>query len=252
MHRDISNTNVLLTRELQVKLADFGLAKKITGPDNNAKLATLCGTPNFLSPEVVQRSTHQGFPVDIFSLGCLLFYFLVGRPPFETQGPDAVQVTMRRVANVDFDVPTHIDKDARALIMDMMAKVSVFVCVCLCGHVCACMCVRACVCATFQSRPASFLFLPSPPPSHAIHPPAPPHCHPCSDPKTALPFGRCCATLLSRGGTRSCTTCSRALPRARVQPHPATLCIQPMSMWETATAVRVRGAMASMLAHRPV
>lgn len=97
VHRDISLSNLLLTQDLKVKIADFGLA---TLDQPGEKHMTLCGTPNYISPEVASRASH-GLAVDVWGLGCLLYTLLVGKPPFDT---DAVKSTLARVVKVDFTV----------------------------------------------------------------------------------------------------------------------------------------------------
>lgn len=79
LHRDMSLSNLLLTNDFKVKIADFGLATHISKPDE--KHTTLCGTPNYISPEVASRASH-GLPVDVWGLGCMMYTLLVGKPPF--------------------------------------------------------------------------------------------------------------------------------------------------------------------------
>lgn len=50
IHRDLSLNNLLLTKDLRVKIADFGLATQLNEP--HEKHMTMCGTPNYISPEV--------------------------------------------------------------------------------------------------------------------------------------------------------------------------------------------------------
>lgn len=97
VHRDISLSNLLLTHEMHIKIADFGLAT-LDHPGQEHK--TLCGTPNYLAPEVASRTSH-GLPADVWGLGCMLYTLLVGRPPFDT---DAVKTTLARVIIADFTV----------------------------------------------------------------------------------------------------------------------------------------------------
>jgi polo-like kinase 4 len=80
------------------KIADFGLAAQLKRPDE--RHMTLCGTPNFISPEVAGRSSH-GMETDVWSLGCMLYTMLVGRPPFETEG---VRGTLSKVMRAQYDV----------------------------------------------------------------------------------------------------------------------------------------------------
>ena len=81
IHRDLKLSNILISNiendgNLQVKLCDFGLATSIEHPDEEH--FTLCGTPNYIAPEIALQQSH-GFPVDIWSLGCLFYSMLTGK-----------------------------------------------------------------------------------------------------------------------------------------------------------------------------
>ncbi|XP_068142581.1 serine/threonine-protein kinase PLK4 [Drosophila tropicalis] len=116
MHRDISLSNLLLSKDMHVKIADFGLATQLKRPDE--KHMTMCGTPNFISPEVVSRLSH-GLAADVWSVGCLLYTLVVGRPPFDT---DAVQSTLNKVVMSEFIMPTHLSFEACDLIEKLLKK----------------------------------------------------------------------------------------------------------------------------------
>lgn len=116
LHRDMSLSNLLLTKDMQLKIADFGLATQLKRADE--KHMTMCGTPNYISPEVVSRSSH-GLPADVWGLGCMFYTLLVGRPPFDT---DAVQSTLTKVVNSDFYLPDHLSYDAKDLIVKFLKK----------------------------------------------------------------------------------------------------------------------------------
>lgn len=116
LHRDISLSNLLLTKNMQVKIADFGLATQLKRPDE--KHLTMCGTPNYISPEVATRSSH-GLAADVWSLGCMLYTLLVGKPPFDT---DAVKSTLTRVAMADYIMPANLSNNAKDLIDKLLKK----------------------------------------------------------------------------------------------------------------------------------
>ncbi|XP_065359321.1 serine/threonine-protein kinase PLK4 [Calliphora vicina] len=116
MHRDISLSNLLLSEDMHIKIADFGLATQLKRPDE--RHVTMCGTPNYISPEVVSRASH-GLPADVWGLGCMFYTLLVGQPPFDT---DAVQATLNRVVMSDYHIPSYISFDARDLIDKLLKK----------------------------------------------------------------------------------------------------------------------------------
>ncbi|GLV35155.1 Sak kinase [Carabus blaptoides fortunei] len=116
LHRDISLSNLLLSKNMQIKIADFGLATQLSRPDE--KHLTMCGTPNYISPEVASRSSH-GLEVDVWGLGCMLYTLLVGRPPFDTS---EVKSTLTRVVMAKYDLPTYLSPEAKDLIDSLLKK----------------------------------------------------------------------------------------------------------------------------------
>lgn len=78
IHRDIKPENILLDENSRIKLADFGWSNFKSDETNRV---TYCGTPEYLSPEMVKKQGH-GTNVDIWSLGVLLFELLAGHAPF--------------------------------------------------------------------------------------------------------------------------------------------------------------------------
>ncbi|KAJ5107785.1 hypothetical protein N7456_004460 [Penicillium angulare] len=81
-YRDLKPENILLDADGHIKLVDFGFAKQV----DNRETYTLCGTPEYLAPEVIHNSGH-GLAVDWWALGILIYEFLVGQPPFWDQNP---------------------------------------------------------------------------------------------------------------------------------------------------------------------
>eukprot|EP00922_Rhytidocystis_sp_ex-Travisia-forbesii_P020915 GHVS01030713.1.p1 GENE.GHVS01030713.1~~GHVS01030713.1.p1 ORF type:complete len:559 (-),score=115.69 GHVS01030713.1:207-1883(-) len=80
LYRDLKSENLLLSLDGTVKLADFGLAKMDIYGDS-ARSFSFCGSPEYLSPEMLLGEGH-GRSLDLYSLGCLLYEMLVGIPPY--------------------------------------------------------------------------------------------------------------------------------------------------------------------------
>ncbi|XP_052077146.1 serine/threonine-protein kinase PLK4-like isoform X2 [Mytilus californianus] len=116
LHRDLTLANLLLTKSMDVKIADFGLATQLNFTEE--KHFTMCGTPNYISPEIAIRSAH-GLETDVWSLGCMLYTFMVGKPPFDT---DAVRSTLNRVITAAFDLPDHLSQEAKDLLQSLLKK----------------------------------------------------------------------------------------------------------------------------------
>uniref|UniRef100_A0A8C1VNB6 Serine/threonine-protein kinase PLK n=1 Tax=Cyprinus carpio TaxID=7962 RepID=A0A8C1VNB6_CYPCA len=114
IHRDLKLGNLFLSDDMDVKIGDFGLATKIEFDGERKK--TLCGTPNYIAPEVLCKKGHS-FEVDVWSLGCILYTLLVGKPPFETS---CLKETYIRIKKNEYTVPRHINPVAAALIRRML------------------------------------------------------------------------------------------------------------------------------------
>jgi len=114
IHRDIKPENLLIGAQGEIKIADFGWS--VHAPTSRRN--TLCGTLDYLPPEMVEGREHDEM-VDVWSLGVLLYEFLVGNPPFEAEGHTA---TYRRISRVDLRFPPGVTKDAQDLISKLLQK----------------------------------------------------------------------------------------------------------------------------------
>ena len=80
-HRDLKPENLLLTTKKSIKIIDFGLSNFFEG--NIASLETPCGSPSYASPEIIKGEIYNGFKIDVWASGIILFAMLCGYLPFD-------------------------------------------------------------------------------------------------------------------------------------------------------------------------
>lgn len=117
IHRDLKLGNLFLDSELRIKVGDFGLAAKLSHPTE--KRRTICGTPNYIAPEILEGKEGHSFEVDIWSAGVVMYTLLVGTPPFESKD---VKSTYKRILCNSFSFPENIliSEDAKHLIRSIL------------------------------------------------------------------------------------------------------------------------------------
>uniref|UniRef100_A0A7S4DIL4 Serine/threonine-protein kinase PLK n=1 Tax=Lotharella globosa TaxID=91324 RepID=A0A7S4DIL4_9EUKA len=113
IHRDLKLSNLFLDKDMNLKLGDFGLTTKLANADERKR--TICGTPNYIAPEILDARKGHSFEVDIWAIGVIMYTMLVGRPPFETS---SIKATYKRIRSSAYKFPENvaISKDARDLI----------------------------------------------------------------------------------------------------------------------------------------
>ena len=114
IYRDLKPENILLDDKGHIKLTDFGLSKIME--EANDKAFTICGTPQYLAPEVLKK---QGYTksVDWWSLGCILYEMLTGRLPFPIKR--GVRLN-NKIYEQQIQFPVFINEAARDLIKNLL------------------------------------------------------------------------------------------------------------------------------------
>lgn len=102
---------------MEIKLGDFGLATKLDFDGERKR--TICGTPNYIAPEVLEGKAGHSYEVDIWSLGVIIYTLIIGKPPFETQD---VKATYKRIKMNAYSFPESavISPQARDLISKIL------------------------------------------------------------------------------------------------------------------------------------
>eukprot|EP00920_Eleutheroschizon_duboscqi_P010321 GHVT01023968.1.p1 GENE.GHVT01023968.1~~GHVT01023968.1.p1 ORF type:complete len:388 (-),score=80.90 GHVT01023968.1:178-1248(-) len=116
VYRDLKPENVLLDEEGHIRLTDFGLSKE--GIHDNRSASSLCGTPEYLAPEIINRTGH-GRAVDWWSLGALIFEMLTGLPPFYSRNRDDL---FRNIKHCELQYPPCVSPVAKSLLQGLLRR----------------------------------------------------------------------------------------------------------------------------------
>ena len=114
IHRDIKPENVVLDKNMVAKLTDFGWSNYM--PEDYSKRTTVCGTPIYLAPEIINNRGHDE-RVDIWCIGVLMFELMTGFSPF--QGND-VKTVKYNISRLKIVWPKKMDRDAADLISKIL------------------------------------------------------------------------------------------------------------------------------------
>ena len=112
VHRDLKLGNIFLTGKMELKLGDFGLAKKLSFRDE--KISEMVGTPAYMAPEILENKGYS-LEVDIWSLGVIMYYLIIGKLPFNKQNQEDIK-------KVSFPKKAIISRAAKSLIEQILVK----------------------------------------------------------------------------------------------------------------------------------
>ena len=114
VHRDLKPENLLITKQRILKIIDFGLSNYFNG---DGLLFTPCGSPSYTPPEMIKGYKYNGFAVDIWSTGIILFGMLCGYLPFEERDSRAL---FKKIVKCKVVYPKFLSNNAQNLLKKIL------------------------------------------------------------------------------------------------------------------------------------
>ena len=118
VHRDLKPENLLLTENNLLKIIDFGLSN-YHNTNIDLLLGTPCGSPCYASPEMVSGSRYDGYKIDIWSCGIILFAMLCGYLPFEGKENELL---FRKILECKVNLPDYLSEEAKDILLKILVK----------------------------------------------------------------------------------------------------------------------------------
>ena len=116
IHRDLKPENILIGLDGHIKLTDFGISKVVS--ENNLKTSTICGTPEYQAPEIIMDYEYDK-AVDFWSIGCLIYELISGRPPFYDPNREQLKI---KILSESIVFSSIFSESARDLIDKLLVK----------------------------------------------------------------------------------------------------------------------------------
>ena len=118
VHRDLKPENLLLTKNNLLKIIDFGLSH-YHNTNSDLLLETPCGSPCYASPEMVSGLRYDGYKIDIWACGVILFAMLCGYLPFENKDNN---ILFKKILECKVKFPEYLSKESKDLISKILVK----------------------------------------------------------------------------------------------------------------------------------
>ena len=124
LHRDLKPSNIMIDRNGDGHITDFGLAKRVTGGESLTRTGAILGTPSYMAPEQAAGSRGAVGPAtDVYSLGAVLYQTLIGQPPFHAATPlDTVLLVLEQDPVPPRMINAKVDRELEMIAMRCLQK----------------------------------------------------------------------------------------------------------------------------------